>query len=199
MPCPNNKLAPRSSKSRSDPSASAGVLLWHAVRPHSASTGSLQFSQIGVVGGRFDVILLDSSPGMDQRLNDVIQTLRSHRTELFELGVSHASIFGSVARGEARADSDIDVLVELDRRRPMGIFEYSRHSARCSGCFSGMPSRSPKIRVHPCPSVANYEVLRNLAENGTLNLGHGWTRMHTDFGAAAQKAPVQLFRGHCTI
>jgi predicted nucleotidyltransferase len=63
---------------------------------------------------------------MDQRLNDVIQTLRSHRTELFELGVSRASIFGSVARGEARADSDIDVLVELDRRRPMGIFEYSR-------------------------------------------------------------------------
>jgi len=42
------------------------------------------------------------------------------------MGVSHAAVFGSVARGEARADSDIDVLVELDRERPLGIFEYAR-------------------------------------------------------------------------
>ena len=40
--------------------------------------------------------------------------------------MSHAAVFGSVARGEARADSDIDVLVELDRERPLGIFEYAR-------------------------------------------------------------------------
>jgi len=31
-----------------------------------------------------------------------------------------------VARGEARADSGVDVLVELDQNRPMGIFEYAR-------------------------------------------------------------------------
>ncbi len=42
------------------------------------------------------------------------------------MGVSHAAVFGSVARSEAREDSDIDVLVELDRDRPMGIFEYAR-------------------------------------------------------------------------
>jgi predicted nucleotidyltransferase len=42
------------------------------------------------------------------------------------MGVSHASVFGSVARGEARANSDIDVLVDLDRERPIGIFEYAR-------------------------------------------------------------------------
>ena len=41
-------------------------------------------------------------------------------------GVSHAAVFGSVARGEAGAESDIDVLVELDESRPMGIFEYAR-------------------------------------------------------------------------
>ena len=35
-------------------------------------------------------------------------------------------MFGSVARGEASADSDIDVLVELDEDRSMGIFEYAR-------------------------------------------------------------------------
>jgi uncharacterized protein len=59
-------------------------------------------------------------------LDNVLDTLRTHESELRRLGVSHAAVFGSVARGEARVDSDIDVLVELDRDRPLGIFEYAR-------------------------------------------------------------------------
>ncbi len=59
-------------------------------------------------------------------LDDVLATLRTHESELRRLGVSHAAVFGSVARGEASAESDIDVLVELDQNRPMGIFEYAR-------------------------------------------------------------------------
>ena len=59
-------------------------------------------------------------------LNDVLETLRTHESELRLLGVSHAAVFGSLARGEASAGSDIDVLVELDEDRPMGIFEYAR-------------------------------------------------------------------------
>jgi len=59
-------------------------------------------------------------------LNDVLETLRAHESELRLLGVSHAAVFGSLARGEASADSDVDVLVELDEDRSMGIFEYAR-------------------------------------------------------------------------
>jgi uncharacterized protein len=59
-------------------------------------------------------------------LKYVLETLRAHETELRRLGVAHAAVFGSVARGEERAESDIDVLVELDENRPMGIFEYAR-------------------------------------------------------------------------
>jgi len=59
-------------------------------------------------------------------LDDVLRTLRTHESELRHLGVSHAAVFGSVARGEATAASDIDVLVDLDPDRPMGIFAYSR-------------------------------------------------------------------------
>lgn len=37
-------------------------------------------------------------------------------------GVSKASVFGSVARGEEHPNSDIDVLVEIPR--PYGLFEF---------------------------------------------------------------------------
>ena len=63
---------------------------------------------------------------MTGTLGEVLDTLRTHESELRRLGVSHAAVFGSVARGEARADSDIDVLVDLDRDRPLGIFDYAR-------------------------------------------------------------------------
>jgi len=59
-------------------------------------------------------------------LPQVLETLHRHEAELRRRGVSHAAVFGSVARGEARADSDIDVLVDLDPQRPMGVFEYAR-------------------------------------------------------------------------
>ena len=59
-------------------------------------------------------------------LQYVLETLRSHESDLRRLGVSHAAVFGSVARGEAGLESDIDVLVDLDEDRPMGIFQYAR-------------------------------------------------------------------------
>jgi len=63
---------------------------------------------------------------MGNSLTDVLRTLRAHEDDLRRMGVSHAAVFGSVARGEATTASDIDVLVELDRERPIGIFEYAR-------------------------------------------------------------------------
>ena len=63
---------------------------------------------------------------MPATLDEALDILRAHERELRGFGVSHAAVFGSVARGEARTDSDIDVLVELDQARPMGIFEYAR-------------------------------------------------------------------------
>jgi len=63
---------------------------------------------------------------MKPDLQSVLDKLRDHERELRRLGVLHAAVFGSVARGENRADSDIDVMVELDEQAPIGIFEYAR-------------------------------------------------------------------------
>jgi hypothetical protein len=44
---------------------------------------------------------------------DVQRVLASRRSEFARLGVHSLAVFGSVARGEAGADSDIDFLVEF--------------------------------------------------------------------------------------
>ncbi len=59
-------------------------------------------------------------------LTDVLNILREHRTELNRLGIRHAMVFGSVARGQAGQESDIDVLVDLDPDSAIGVFEYAR-------------------------------------------------------------------------
>jgi len=74
---------------------------------------------------------------MQADLVEVMSTLRAHESELRGFGVRHAAVFGSVARGQARADSDIDVLVDLDPERPIGIFEYARLKLFITGLLGG--------------------------------------------------------------
>jgi uncharacterized protein len=50
--------------------------------------------------------------------------LASHQNALKTFGVKSLMVFGSVARNEARADSDVDLLVEFDH--PVGLFTFVR-------------------------------------------------------------------------
>jgi predicted nucleotidyltransferase len=56
---------------------------------------------------------------------EAIAILVAHRDDLRARGVRHAALFGSVARGEARPDSDLDILVELDPDARIDIFDYA--------------------------------------------------------------------------
>ena len=55
-------------------------------------------------------------------LNDVLSIIAAHKEELRRRHVATLSVFGSVARGEARPDSDIDLLVEFDGS-PVTLFD----------------------------------------------------------------------------
>jgi len=57
--------------------------------------------------------------------DDIILRLKERQADLRAQGVSHAALFGSVARGEDRADSDIDILVDLDPAIVVTIFDYA--------------------------------------------------------------------------
>ena len=45
--------------------------------------------------------------------DDVLARLAAHRDEIKRFGVDSLRLFGSVARGEAAADSDVDLLVSF--------------------------------------------------------------------------------------
>lgn len=60
---------------------------------------------------------------MMMKRDQVLSTLRKHCQELSEsYGIESLFIFGSVARNEARADSDVDILVEF--KQPIGLFDF---------------------------------------------------------------------------
>jgi uncharacterized protein len=48
--------------------------------------------------------------------DDILRILSAHRDELAKLGVRELSLFGSYARGDARKTSDVDLLVEFERK-----------------------------------------------------------------------------------
>ena len=60
--------------------------------------------------------------GIDRE--EIIGTLRAHQAELRRRGVRHAALFGSMARGEGKRMSDVDILIELEPQAPVGLFEY---------------------------------------------------------------------------
>jgi predicted nucleotidyltransferase len=47
----------------------------------------------------------------------VMAALRANEAELHRFGVAHLYLFGSVAKEEARADSDIDLFFDTDNPR----------------------------------------------------------------------------------
>ena len=54
--------------------------------------------------------------------DDILCTLRHRQADLAQMGVRHAALFGSVARGDDRPDSDVDVMIDVDSAIVRGIF-----------------------------------------------------------------------------
>ena len=64
-----------------------------------------------------------------------LTTLRQNEPALRARGISHAALFGSVARGDNRPDSDIDILVEFDPGAHVTVFDYVGIKAFIAGLF----------------------------------------------------------------
>jgi putative addiction module CopG family antidote len=53
----------------------------------------------------------------------VVATLKALEPELRQRGIASAALFGSVVRGQAQPDSDVDVLVDVDPATPFDLLD----------------------------------------------------------------------------
>ncbi len=68
---------------------------------------------------------------------DAIAILRQSEPALRERGVLHAALFGSVARGDNRLGSDIDIMVEIDPDARITVFDYVELKEYIANLFDG--------------------------------------------------------------
>jgi len=89
--------------------------------------------------------------------NEIVAKLRAQRPRLQSLGVRTVSLFGSAARGDDTADSDVDIAVRLDEKFSNGGFDYFAKLEALRAEFSSVlgrpvdlveePVRTPRIQA----------------------------------------------------
>lgn len=79
--------------------------------------------------------------------DQVLATLAAHADELSALGARSLGLFGSVARGDERPDSDVDILVEL--RRPAGYLALARLQLRLEELLGRKVDLVPRSSLKP--------------------------------------------------
>jgi len=56
--------------------------------------------------------------------DEAIARIKPHEAELRAAGIISLALFGSVARGEQREDSDIDLMCEIDRTKVYDLLDF---------------------------------------------------------------------------
>jgi predicted nucleotidyltransferase len=85
---------------------------------------------------------------MDMDREQVMAALRAHEAELHRFGVAHLYLFGSVAREQARADSDVDLFFDTDNPRfsLIELVDIQEQVSRILGTESDVMTRAS---LHP--------------------------------------------------
>ena len=84
----------------------------------------------------------------------VIATLRAQEAELRRAGIRRLSLFGSIARGDAEADSDVDLSVEFDPAAEMDLIRLVALERRIGEALGRpveilpAPVESPRLRAN---------------------------------------------------
>ena len=95
------------------PPAFLSVRLPEATRDRLKAAAAARGQTVqGLVGSLVERFLSEERTAPD--LATVLRVLRAHTEPLRQRGLAGLWVFGSVARGEARADSDVDLMAEFD-------------------------------------------------------------------------------------
>ncbi|MBI2685948.1 MAG: nucleotidyltransferase domain-containing protein [Acidobacteria bacterium] len=74
--------------------------------------------------------------------NEVINKLRDHESELRAAGILSLAVFGSVARGDNSATSDVDLLAEVDKTRRYTLLTMGRLEGQLSDLLGAQAALS---------------------------------------------------------
>jgi predicted nucleotidyltransferase len=77
--------------------------------------------------------------------SEALATLRRSEPGLRARGVRRAAVFGSVARGDGRPDSDIDIMVEIDPEARLTVFDYAGLKDYIASLLAGASQRAARV------------------------------------------------------
>ena len=95
-----------------------------------------------------------STTTMTDLAESVLATLRAHRAELQRAGIRRLSLFGSIARGDAEAGSDVDLAAEFDPAARMDLFRLTALERRIAEILGRRvdllpePTEKPRLRAN---------------------------------------------------
>lgn len=83
----------------------------------------------------------------------ILSRLRAREAELRSLGLAQLSMFGSMARGEAGPDSDVDLAATFDQDARVDMFRFALIEQRLREMLGmpvdlvGEPARKPSMQA----------------------------------------------------
>ena len=87
---------------------------------------------------------------------EIVEKLRAHRAELCAAGIVHLRLHGSVARGEASSNSDVDLIAEFEPGRRLTLIDMVKLENRLRDLLG--------VKVDLSPSNTLKEPVRRRAE-----------------------------------
>jgi len=83
------------------------------------------------------------------RRDDIIAKLRDHERDLRAAGISSLALVGSIARGEADDNSDVDILVRLSPDAAAGGVAYFGHIDTLASRLEAIVGRPVDLIAEP--------------------------------------------------